>query len=153
MQVATNYQPDVCADDIYYSTAGATVGMAPGSSEHFDFIVQNDGTKKDTLVLKGGFFAADEPGARAAIELDNLELRWFRGTKDVTEKMAAGKLKLRNVGSQEVKPTSDPPLRAEVTASTDATDEDDAVVVLLAHSKHKPTRQDLFSANFRVFEA
>jgi hypothetical protein len=151
LQLAVNYQPDVCGDDIYYSVAGTTVEMAPGITEHYDFVVQNDGQKTDTFVLKGGFFAADEPRSRAALEIDNLQLRWFKGTKDVTEKMAAGRLKLRNVAPQAVKPTSDPPIRAVVTADGDATGEDDAVVVLLAHSKHKPTRQDLWSVDFRVF--
>ena len=83
--------------------------------------------------------------------MNGISIQWFKGTNDVTEKVLAGKLKFRNVPSGAVRP--DPPLRAEVTADSYATLDDNVVVVLIARSQHKPTHQDIWSVNVRVNDA
>jgi hypothetical protein len=152
LQPAFNYQPDLCGDGIFYNPRGGIIEVDPGATEPYLFEVVNAGAKTDTIKLKGAMFSAGRPGDRlspqAAKVVNGLELRWFKGANDVTNKVMAGKLKFRNMPSGALRP--DPPLRAEVTAEADATGEDNAVVVLTARSQHKPTRQDIWSVNVRV---
>jgi hypothetical protein len=139
---AANRQPDArirvtdgpwTGDDLYPSDGLVGLPVSLPGPATFDIRVQNDGTKIDSFRIKG--VAIQNTMSKAVIDTGEITVEFRLGGQDVTEKVAAGKLKFHDVapGALSAK------LRMIVT-SQDGTTTGGGVV--FATSIKQPTKED-----------
>ncbi|MGH9026067.1 MAG: hypothetical protein ACRDWD_08120 [Acidimicrobiia bacterium] len=137
-----NRQPDArirlgdgpwTGDNLYPSDglAGASAPLPDPAT--FDIRVQNDGTKIDSFRIKG--LAIQNSSKKTVIDAGEITVQFLLGGQDVTEKVAAGKLKFHDVAPGALSPK----LRMIVT-SEDGTTTGGGVV--FATSIKQPAQQD-----------
>jgi hypothetical protein len=132
---------DLVGDDVYAEDGGQGADVEPPGPATFIVRVGNDGTEVDSFRVFGVGVQTLTPDSKAAIDTGGVKISFKLQGNDVTEKVAAGRLKFRNIPPG----ASSPKLKMIVEAEEGY----EGGGVVLASSLDNPNREDIVLGSIR----
>jgi len=132
---------ELIGNDVYAEDGGQAAETPPPGPATFIIRVQNDGTKLDSFRVFGVGVQTLTPDTKAAIDTGGVKVRFKRHGNDVTEKVAAGRLKFRNI------PPGGSSSKLKMIVETDEGYQGGGVV--FASSLGNPNREDVVLGSIR----